>query len=550
MGLWGRRARRTVLLPSIVEENSREHLNELLEGEVGITETTSLLNNNSSSSSRPHSTHIQSSSSNPPTKSRKVLCCGCHVRQQLLVTTTLLLLIATAAAILIFCIVSLVSSKNKSNSSNNRNDLLSNPMGLSRPAVTTLALPVLDNNVTTTTFTFRALARALLPGAYQEMLPLLTTILSNRSILPENVSQTRKALLKTRDLLDIFGPVYPNNHNHENKQDKEDTWLALRSYLDDGYTAIGEFLDLVHSHVHYSPKRLNTRRNQVLDWNRAFEAKFRHDHHSNHHDDQHMLAFLTHATVHGSVRHEKESRFFWNSLDKEEQPQQQQQQQQQRVNPPQPRGDDPAIQSLQWLVSKQLDLALYYFRLAEEAYPVPSTTTTINTVVILNATEHNATLLLQNLADLNKEDSFHEHYHNCRKALRAVTDEFDLFGSSYLLLLLEDDTDTTIDPSNSNNKCSKTDALGAIAVLQIARGLLGALNDDWTAYSIYVMEGSSSNHNNINDNIAVASFAFPEEQTRLAEKINLGWANFKNWTIQENFPGAVSYLSTVCMQPS
>jgi CHAD domain-containing protein len=432
MGSWWRRG--TVLLP-IVEKSNEPFNNEEI-----ITENTSLL-------------AASGNSSNPKNDKVPLLCS----RQQLHVNNKQIAALVTLLLAAAICIMPLVFRYGAAPHSSNET-----PPWWPPPVLSKKFAPVLVDNDFASNMTFRELARVVLPAAYRNMLPMLSIF--NKSVMPEDVYKTRKALLKTRDLLDVFSPVYPNSTMTASKG--EDVWLSLRFYLDEGYTVVGEFLDLFHSHVNYSQALLDDTRDQVLKWTSDF-AKFRHRHN--------VPAFLANATVNCSVHHIKESRFFWKSLKQER-----------------ARGGDPARQSLHLLGSKQLDLVLYYMRLV---HPFRS---------VLNGTAHDGTIMLQNLLDL--DGSFHENYHNCRKAMRAVTDEFDLFGSIMFL--------------NS----SKTDA--AIGVLKMARGLLGDINDDWTAYSIYVEDDE-----------------FLEKQTMLAEKINNGWANFTNWAAQANFEGSVRYLS-------
>ncbi|KAL7508135.1 hypothetical protein ACHAXN_005221 [Cyclotella atomus] len=182
------------------------------------------------------------------------------------------------------------------------------------------------------------------------------------NILPSQVLTLRKQLLKTRDLIDVFSPVYPPNYNsdryhpgdlnfetrdikyakfnfglelekdgkfredskvlnddggirmgeremfghdhgkdhghgrHDNKQkhhdDKKkkyrltkakssskssssnkhqkDLWKTLRTYLDEGYTTLGQFQDLDHANIQYSQDTLEEYRRQVWEWHVDF----------------------------------------------------------------------------------------------------------------------------------------------------------------------------------------------------------------------------------------------------------------------------------------
>ena len=62
------------------------------------------------------------------------------------------------------------------------------------------------------------------------------------TVLPGEVAQARKVLLQTRDLLDVFSPVFPRTNKHN------DLWVELRLQYKQGYEIVGEFLDLNHAH--------------------------------------------------------------------------------------------------------------------------------------------------------------------------------------------------------------------------------------------------------------------------------------------------------------
>jgi hypothetical protein len=169
------------------------------------------------------------------------------------------------------------------------------------------------------------LAASMLPAFYADMLPRLDMF--TKTLVPGEVFKTRKFMLATRDLLDVFSPVYPNTTTATIGLENEDLWGSLRFYLDDGYMVVGDFLDLNHAHVKYSKRQLNHSRNRVLQWHARFR-KFREAHD--------VPAFLAAPTIDSiSFHHEKESRLFWKHIHKR------------------PGGGDPATASLQYLGSKQ-----------------------------------------------------------------------------------------------------------------------------------------------------------------------------------------------------
>jgi hypothetical protein len=299
-------------------------------------------------------------------------------------------------------------------------------------------------------FSFGGLAQVMLPQYYATMMPALDIF--NTRVMPGEIAKTRKIMLKTRDLMDVFSPVYRNY-----TRTGPDMWVLVRKQLSKGYQIVGEFLDLDHAHVMYSQEEFQTSRRKVLHWKKTFlEFDKTYD----------IPTFLsTGATTRltKNFDHEKESRFYWISGD----------------HNLRPSGGDPATASLRVLGQIQLDVTLAYLK---NAFPYTSVL----------------------------EEKHQEDYHNMRKALRAVTDEYQLFGS-YMFPM--------------TNQTSH-----AVDDLNIARTLLGDINDDWTAREDYIL-------NNV----------YIEEQGRLAEKTDLGWGYFKTWVIESNFTGSLQHLKE-CMQ--
>jgi exopolyphosphatase len=296
---------------------------------------------------------------------------------------------------------------------------------------------------------FSGLAAFMLPAFYADMLPRLSMF--TETVMPGAVFETRKSMLKTRDLLDVFSLVYPNATTSNNDTvglENEDLWGSLRFFLDQGYTLVGEYLDLNHSHVKYSKEQLEQSRNHVLDWHTRFRV-FNQDH------DVH--AFLTAPTTNDCFHHEKESRLFWKHIPVHSRP----------------HGGDPATTSLQYLASEQLGVSLKYWK---RVYPY----TTIDSIT-------------------------HEEYHNLRKMLRSLVDEFHLFGSTMF---------PTLPKTHS-----------AVKTLTTARGLLGAMNDDWTAFMFYLKHDE-----------------YRGSQTELASRVNEAWRDFKIWADSSGFESSIRYL--------
>ena len=88
-------------------------------------------------------------------------------------------------------------------------------------------------------------------------------------VQPGDVYKSRKILLKTRDLVDVFSPVYKNDTILND--DEDDMWSLIRHHLNIGYVVVGEFQDLHNAHVLYAQELMEQRRNVVLAWKSDFE---------------------------------------------------------------------------------------------------------------------------------------------------------------------------------------------------------------------------------------------------------------------------------------
>jgi hypothetical protein len=96
------------------------------------------------------------------------------------------------------------------------------------------------------------------------MLPRLSLLLT-QTVIPGAVYATLKSMLKTRDLLTCWS-VYPDatSSNATVGLENRDLWgVFLLFWIKEGYTLVGDYLDLNHSHVH-TPKNSWSSRNQVL----------------------------------------------------------------------------------------------------------------------------------------------------------------------------------------------------------------------------------------------------------------------------------------------
>ena len=292
-----------------------------------------------------------------------------------------------------------------------------------------------DGNETTVPATFGELGSIMLPPWYEATLISLDANIKP-GMLPDDphVKATRLVLRKTRDLLDIFSPIYPTMT----------LWKELRTFYKNGYELIGKFHDLsvtpsgtnIAGIEDYPDKLLQQRRRDVLGWYENFQ-RFQVSH-----DIRKFLS--TKISKDGCYNHKESSHLFWKELEiatrgKDEQQDRQQQQQQQHHPTTLPCANDSIVSSLGELAVVQLNHSLQYVDLVM----------TYETAVAAN----------------------HEiNYHNLRKELRIFIDEYNLFGS-YMI--------------------NDTDNHGATDIISIAVKKLGDINDKWTAYDI--IYGASSN---------------------------------------------------------
>ena len=313
-----------------------------------------------------------------------------------------------------------------------------------------------------TTISFQELAQSMVLSSFTDVLAHLSIF--TPTVMPNVVEPTRKELLATRNLLDVFSPVYPDTSSSsrssssaadKHQKNELDLWFSIRHFLDLGYEQVGDFQDLHNAHVQYTDAQLTQRRSKVLAWRKQFAAFCK---------SHQVEAFLAAPTEKGGVMHQQESRLFWKYVD----------------DAARPSGSAPATASLQLLAFHQLERVKKYLNQSM-----------IEAASVLNVTAYKR---------------FHGHYHSLRKELRTLTNEFDQFGEHIV-------------PDTSKYTRS------TIATMKDARKLLGDMNDDFTAYSIYFK-------NNM----------YPEEQERLSKEIDERWDEFKKWMVDRKFEDVIDYL--------
>jgi CHAD domain-containing protein len=400
-----------------------------------------------------------------------------------------------------------------------------------------------DINTIPTNISFGELASLMVPIYFQSTVDLCVATIApsnNNSsdgrnyptaVMPDEVFVLRKKILKTRDLFDVFAPVYPRKLRllgHEKKGDGEkkvnmlggdggkgkfrsqseevlhkmrmnhhtvvDVWKILRRFLDDGYMLIGDFQDLSHAKVKYTPERLQIYQLQVWNWKEEFVAFVAQNHEG-------IVEYLSHACPDKTEKQEQEltlanikassqsrrkgvankkektpscsysrsksSHLFWGRTPSSQLPD---------------GNTDEASTVLAQLGSAQLSRALAYLSPALAA-------------------EH----VVEDQA-LNKD--VHDLYHNLRKEIRSFLDSVDLFGQ----LLFPD---KSVGQHNED-----------VSLLKQTKQLLGDLNDEVVAYSKYVEWNE-----------------YPEEQVQLESFISADWADFRRWAQEVDLSGKLHSLA-------
>jgi hypothetical protein len=374
---------------------------------------------------------------------------------------------------------------------------------------------------------FGGLASIMVPIYFQNTVDLCiaTIVPSNNntsdgtnyptSVMPDEVFVLRKNILKTRDLLDVFAPVYPRKLRllgHEKKDEKKvnknggekgkgkrdrseeerhkmrmnhhsvvDVWKMLRRFLDDGYMLIGDFQDLSHAKVKYTPQQLHMYQLQVWNWKEEFVAFVAQNHDG-------IVDYLSHACPDKTEKQEQKIslaniKSSSQSRRKEEE-----------------KKEEEKIPSCSYFRSKSSHL--FWGHTQSSQLPDGNIDEASTVLAQLGSAQLNRALayLSQALAAdhvvgdqaLNKD--VHELYHNLRKEIRSFLDSVDLFGQ----LLFPD---KSVERHNEE-----------VSLLKQTKQLLGDLNDEVVAYSKYVEWDE-----------------YAEEQLQLKSFISVDWVEFQRW---------------------
>lgn len=324
--------------------------------------------------------------------------------------------------------------------------------GLPLSQVNMLGLPH-EYGTSSSCRSFQEVAKEMVPSWYQKMLSELHVL--THQVRPDEVYRVRKTILKTRDLLDVFSPTYPNATGQGTCSD---IWRCLRHYVAKLYRSIGDFQDLHNCHIRYSRSQMEHRQKVVVKWATKFESYLR--------KNPSLPQYLSQPTAY-SYAH-KDSHLFWQSVDR------------------MPRGSERITPVLQRLGSQQVRRAFWYLGEA---------------------------ISFQSI----RNETVHEIFHNFRKELRSITDEYDLFSSLFV-------------PSSDEYPWKET--VSAIKMLKSARTHLGHINDDWTKLRFYE-----------------ANDKYPLERRILTHSIDVGWMRFEGWARDANLTGVLHYLAGVLQVP-
>jgi hypothetical protein len=419
--------------------------------------------------------------------------------------------------------------------------------------------------------TFGDLAAFMLPTYFQACINSCTSTIipsvidettTSTSVMPGEVAVLRKTILKTRDLFDVFSPVYPENtltwktwssssfRSHFDREyyirmgstphDKvvllekevrlgedfaeEDLWRTLRKLLADGYRLIGEFQDLDHAHIAYTPSQLAEYQQEVWAWRVGFTTFAETNR-------RHIFSYLSlpceeqgrkSRHSHCQHAHSHVSHLFWGTTSVHDLP----------------NGNlDKAKHALAKLGNAQLKRAESYLcdALSYE-YVLNSTKAEIST----SSPHHHRN------DDAEKGESeeegggiinVQEIYHNARKELRSFLDELVIFGdlllpgSSAIPEILKVETTATT-AAAARDPALKILIDQAVGALETTRKMLGDLNDDFSAYEWYKQWN-----------------VYPEEQSILQTSIEARWKRFREWQEEVDLLSKLEFLRGVMMHP-
>jgi hypothetical protein len=479
--------------------------------------------------------------------------------------------------------------------------------------------PIIQTDVSTSLpsdITFADLAGMMLPSYFQRTVRLcistikpaiinhttiednvtVTTPTKTTSVSPGDVFKLRKTMLKTRDMLDAFSPVFSTQSSlddydrkkygelilkfkpwknvklegermlvesnyltgdtnviinaeqqngrtsrrlptqHGGKYIFKDLWYTLRRFLDRGYTLIGDFQDLDHAKIMVSPAQLAQYQHQVWDWTdefMTFVTKNRH----------HVSLYLSLPCKLRKKKqqhncryvHSHSSHLFWGAVHSERDL---------------PNGNkDKATYVLGRLGYMQLGRAKAYLVDVLAREHVISTNDYLSTNATTSATslgDGAEDKIDFNDEDKDRENEVHEIYHNLRKELRSLLDELDLFGD---LLLPQ----TSIVPEIFSNKFTvsedQTDSMSSSATPRPQTSSIPSTPSvqNQTDEAVEVLRSVRNMLGDLNDSfVAYAKYLewneYLDKRLELQNDVETQWGTFRAWANEVDLIAKLNFL--------
>jgi hypothetical protein len=406
-----------------------------------------------------------------------------------------------------------------------------------------------DRRVVDDDITFANLAARVLPAYLRRCIEMCISTIApydddgdastRTSVLPGEVATLRKTILKTRDLFDVFSPVYPDrsvassrhaarlSRTHTRRHDaaEDDVWSTMRDILAGGYRLIGEYQDLDHASILYGPSDLIGYQTEVWSWHVEFMKATNSDR---------IFSYLSSPCGYADggatsghrhrcrYLHRHVSHLFWGHASYRDLP----------------IGDvDGATVALAKLGNSQLERAGSYLRCALTHEHV------LNATTGADATGSDLSTSMAVGEDKVVGDdvvTVHEIYHNARKELRSFLDLLALFGDMLLpgyssvpeISILDPTTADAVAPRARDDPATGMLIDRAVDALESARKMLGDLNDEYSAYEWY---------RKMNE--------YPEERSRLMTDIEMRWGKFRAWQKEADLSSKIDLLRRAMMHP-
>ncbi|KAL3771641.1 hypothetical protein ACHAW5_007343 [Stephanodiscus triporus] len=305
-----------------------------------------------------------------------------------------------------------------------------------------------------------------------------------------------------------------------------DLWGTLRGFLDDGYMLLGDFQDLDHANVTYPPERLLSYQRRIWEWRAGFMTFVETN-------GPIVSFYLSLPCIGDRMRpsssrrdgrcshvHRRPSHLFWGNASADDLPD---------------GNADAASIALGRLGYLQLGRAEAYLRDAL-AYEYVLNSTGIPPEIDATTNETGGEDVDDDLKEGGDEDDggglvdVHAIYHNVRKELRSFLDELDMFGGLLLpgtSVIPEIARDgPSIVSANVHIDEERRELIDrAIHALSKMKAMLGDLNDDYVAYSMYKEWD-----------------VYPEEVLVLGTRVENRWKDFRAWANEVGLFAKIEFL--------